>query len=70
MDMVGKINISKVKEQNEEDYKRLLIERAGEKFKQMAKEIPDTVAIVCYSKRVQKCLIEISIGLMVYVVEH
>ena len=49
MDMVGKINISKVKEQNEEDYRRLLIERAGEKFKEMAKQIPDTVC-TCYHR--------------------
>ena len=47
MYMVGKINISKVKEQNEEDYRRLLIERAGKKFKEMAKQIPDTVCTCC-----------------------
>ena len=43
MEMVGKIDISKVRAQNEEDKRRLLIERAGEKFKEMAKKIPDSL---------------------------
>ena len=48
MEMVGKIDISKVRAQNEEDKRRLLIERAGEKFKEMAKKIPDTVCTSCH----------------------
>ena len=73
MEIIGKISISKVKEQNEEDHRRHLIERAGEKFKEMANKfqiLSAPLAIICYLRRVQKCLIEISIGLMVYVVEH
>ena len=48
MEIVGKIDISKVRAQNEEDKRRLLIERAGEKFKEMAKKIPDTVCTSCH----------------------
>ena len=48
MEIIGKISISKVKEQNEEDHRRHLIERAGEKFKEMAKQIPDIVCTSCH----------------------
>ena len=48
MEIIGKTSISKVKEQNEEDHRRHLIERAGEKFKEMAKQIPDIVCTSCH----------------------
>ena len=47
MEIIGKTSISKVKVQNEEDHRRHLIERAGEKFKEMAKQIPDIVCTSC-----------------------
>ena len=48
MEIIGKTSISKVKVQNEEDHRRHLIERAGEKFKEMAKQIPDIVCTSCH----------------------
>ena len=48
MEIIGKTSITKVKEHNEEDHRKHLIERAGQKFKQMAKEIPDIVCTSCH----------------------
>ena len=48
MGLIEKMKVNKVKQQNEKDHRRHLIENAGEKFKEMAKQIPDTVCTSCH----------------------
>ena len=48
VDMIGKKNVSKVKEKNEEDKRRHMIKKAGDKFIENAKRVPDTVCTCCH----------------------
>ena len=47
-ELIGKINTDKVKEKDEEDKRRCLIESAGQKFLENAKKIPDRVCTCCH----------------------
>ena len=61
-ELIGKINIDEVKDKNEEDKRRHLIESAGEKFIENAKKIPDRVCTCCHRLLFEKSVDDLDIG--------
>ena len=60
-ELIGKIDTDKVKEKDEEDKKRRLIESAGQKFLENAKKIPDRVCTCCHHLLFEKSVKDLDI---------